>query len=100
MYGPLFLVLLALAAGLLYTTIYRDRATVFSSAFAGLLWALLALQSELVLASGGETVTLALETPVRYVLFSLAVLSWLLTVAAALGYYDTAPEMPPEDPIQ
>jgi len=100
MYGPLYLVLFGIGCLLLGATIYRDRAVVFASAFAGLLFALLALQSNLVVASGGETLTVTVETPVRYVLFILALLSWLLTIAAALGYYDSAPEMQPEKPIQ
>ena len=100
MYGTLYLLLLTLASALLYVTIYRDRAEVFASAFGGLLFALLALQSEVVLASGGETVTVAVGSPVRYVLFIFALLSWLLTIGSALGYYDSAPEMQPEDPVQ
>jgi len=87
MFGLLYLALFAFGGVLLLATIYRDRAEVFSSAFAGLVFALLALQSELVVVSGGDQLSIAVAAPVRYVLFAVAVLSWLLTIGSAMGYY-------------
>jgi len=99
MYAPLYLAVAALAVVLLLVTVYLDRAEVFSSAFGGLCFALLALQSELTTASGGEVLTVTVGEPLRYLLLALAALSWLLTAASALGYYSTETRDPdaPQD---
>jgi hypothetical protein len=93
MYAPLAFLFLTIGVVLLLATVYMGRAEVFSSAVAGLLFALVSVDPQLETVSNGELVTVTVTTPVRYVLFALALLSWVLTVTHALGL---APEQTPE----
>lgn len=86
MWGPLYLAVAAFAAGCTYFFLVREQTVVDTSAAGFVCWAVLAVTPEITLASGGETLTIAVG-PVRWVVAALAILSFAVLFLAIFGYY-------------
>ena len=92
MWAWLYLGLGALAGALTWAYAVRESAVVFTSAMSAVLWAYLALVSEVEVA--GDTGRIAFEVgPIRWVFTAFALLALVALTGAMLGIYpDNTPE--------
>ena len=95
MWAGIFVVLFAFAT--LMTLLYLfEEAVVFSSAFAGATWTMLALTQEFVVTSGSEEIAFQLGG-VRWLLAGLGMLSMLVLLLDLFGAYrQDTPDVDPE----